>query len=210
MNKRIQRIVSIIIGLIIAALLIYIGWRIIQRRQSRATTPVELQCEIQGTNGTVTWRDANPEIEIISYGTVSSDSYPFLCEEENTPTSGEEGLYDHTCTIGPLVSGTNYAVSIGDVTAQCSASETTEEAVISIEPTSEPQPTEAPSPTPEQNVEVTPVQDTQLLPQEKVTAYFDENEDATIEGCVNEFASENYTGLGQMCSEEWARRNYEE
>jgi len=207
MNKKTQRVVSIVIGLILASLLLYIGWRIVQRRQSRASTPVKLSCTVQGSNGVVTWQDSNAAIEIIAYGTVSSGTYPFLCEEENTPESADGGMYTHECTIGPLVSGSQYAVSIGEITTECAGDTAVGEPAlqpIEVAPTTKMEPTEgAITPASE------PIDLSVLLPEDEVTAYFEDNPDASVSDCVTHFSSKNYTGLGQMCSEAWAKRNLE-
>lgn len=206
MNKKTQRVVSIVIGLILASLLLYIGWRIVQRRQSRASTPAELSCKVQGSNGVVTWQDSNAEIEIMAYGTVSGASYPFLCEEENTPEPADGGMYAHQCIIGPLVSGSQYAVSIGEITMDCAGDTVVGEPAINeteVKPTVILQPIRGAEVTPEAEVAEPSV----LLPENEVEAYFEDNPEASMGDCVAHFAPKNYSGLGQMCSEAWAKIN---
>ncbi len=222
MDKNKQKIIAVSVGLVISILMIVVGVRIMQKRGSRASTPLELVCTIAGNEGSATWKNNNPEMMMIGYGTDEAQ-YPFLAEEETAPESIDSGSYKHTVSFGPLNSDSSYYVQVSgfeDATAKCimSNEESTQSVEVEAEelestnpltPTAVP--TQEATPTLEDDEEEATVR---IAPSAAdVSAFYGGDGDISILSCCNHFAAEedsngnSYIGIAAVCSQGWAAIN---
>ena len=117
MNKKTQKIVSILIGLILSILIVIIGFRMVQGRGASAA-PNELSCARDGSTATVTWVDGQSGLGTVAYGSDDATSLPFFAQEMGSPASAGIGQYRHSATIGPLPAGSAYHVAVEGFTDQ--------------------------------------------------------------------------------------------
>lgn len=216
MEKRKQRIVSIIIGLVLASLLIYIGVRILQQRSSRASIPESFTVERIDTDTcrpTLITRTDEPVL--LRYGE-SAPTFYFRFEATDIEEQ-PDGTFQQQADVNNvgsgqitfLIEGQEDAQAMCDVSTNAAAEKDTKAdadplldgGVISQapEPTAAPEPTLAlEEPTP------TDAPAKSGLPKATADEYFAKsgNEDADFIDCFNEFKDDNY-GVVQVCNEAW-------
>ena len=215
MDKNKQKIIAVSVGLVISILMIVVGVRIMQKRGSRASAPIELTCTISENEGTARWRNSKPEMMIIGYG-ATEGQYPFLAEESNAPEAIGNGSYQHEITFGPINQNSSYYVQVSgfeDAIAKCVVDDATSTQSIEVE-AEEPEPTNPLTPTAVLIEEITPTpndeeddEETERMapPTEDVDEFFSDNPSASILSCCNHFASEEdsngnpYVGIAAVC-----------
>lgn len=220
MERKKQRIVSLIIGLILAALLIYIGVRIVQRRSSRASQPETFTVErVDATTCRPTAVTLTDTPILLRYGETAETFY-FRYEASNIEKK-EDGTFSQVADVRNLGAGQiNFLVEgHEDIKAVCDAfssasgdtgSADEPDALAGsdeplVEPTTTPEITEAPveeapDPTPTEAVSTSRTG----LPKATADAFFaeDANSDADFTDCNDEFQDEYY-GVVQVCNEAW-------
>jgi hypothetical protein len=117
MNKKSQKIAAIGIGFILSVLLIYIGFRIVQKRGSQAGVTENFKCvRSKDTESTCTWTSRTDEVGRILYasmppGGLQDCSLVFIAEELGTPVALGDGNFEHTVVLQPLVSKQSYCAA---------------------------------------------------------------------------------------------------
>lgn len=205
MNKKAQRIASIIIGLVLAVLLVYVGIRIVQQRGSQASEPINIQAsrlDVDTCRVTVTTRSDEPAL--LRYGESALTFYHRMQPENIEP--GPDGNYEQVADISNISAEqvTFIVENFEDTQAQCqpytssTGSSDSDTSLDEILPTSAPEPTSVPEPTesaPEEPSSVSKVG----LDADTAEAYFNANSGATINECVDEF-KQDYYGVVQVCN----------
>jgi len=119
MNKQTQKIAAIVIGLVLSLLLIYIGFRIVQKKGSQASLPEQFICKRNtDTEATCTWTSKSDEVGRILYasmppGGIKECNLVFIAEEPSVPVSLGDSNFEHTITLQPLVSKQSYCAAPG-------------------------------------------------------------------------------------------------
>lgn len=205
MNKKAQRIASIIIGLVLAILLVYVGVRIVQQRGSQASEPINIQAsrlDVDTCRITVTTRSDEPAL--LRYGESALTFYHRMQPENIEP--GPDGNYEQVADISNISAQqvTFIVENFEDIQAQCqpytssSGSSDSEAGLEDILPTQAPEPTSVPEPTENEPAPTAGISKVGL-DADTAEAYFDANSGATINDCVDEF-KEDYYGVVQVCN----------
>lgn len=224
MNKKTRRIVSISIGIILSLLIVFIGFRIMQRSGAQAA-PEDLSCDRNKTTARVQWTDGNGDPATVVYGSNDSTALPFLAKEKNSPENIGIGQFKHRVDIGPLPPRTQYSVAVEGFTSQtanCTGDDGTESVLIDttsdsadtldalLESQSDEDEPEEPEPEPTAEPTDEP---SKALPGVEAREYFNDNPDKSILDCIRNFGideDENgnqYTGLQSTCAAAWTNVN---
>ena len=206
MDRKKQRIFSVIIGLILAGLVLVIGVRVIQRRASQAAQPASYTVKrISATSCQISAVTETDEPITSRYGEVSPTFFFRFDPSQITPQG--DGRYLQEATIEQLGEGriTFVVENYENISTTCdpfsgAASNVDTSATESILPTAAPEPTAADLPTATPTIEPTAAPAATELPLEKAVAFFEatENSEAFIGECVEEFKA-TYVGLVQVC-----------
>jgi hypothetical protein len=216
MEKKKQRIISVVIGLVLASLLIYIGVRIIQQRASRASQPTSFAAErVDVDTCRITASTVTDEPLLLRYGE-SAPTFYYRMEAVNIEPQSD-GSYKQEADVNNLGSGQISFLVEGHEDSQTTCDPFTGSAgsedsdagsdPLLDGPASSPQlttpaetePDETPTPTDPASVSKT------ALDQETADAYFDDNSNADAVGCFNEF-KDDYYGVVQMCNQAWRNK----
>lgn len=232
MDQKKQHIVSVIIGIILAGLLVYIGVRIVQQRTSRASLPENLTAtRLDADTCTVSASTKTDEPLLLKYGETAATFY-FRMEPSNIQPQSD-GTYLQEADINNISSGKMMFILENDENVQTTCEAYVEEepsaSANADEPTSpnasdaltdstseEPTPTEpeiidstdesstiTPTPTTSTSTDDSLVKT--ALTRALADAYFDDNPDADFTGCMEEFKSDYYA-LVQVCNEAWRNK----
>ncbi len=119
MNKKTQKMAAIVIGLVLSLLLIYIGFRIVQKKGSQASLPEQFVCKRnKDTEAACTWTSKTEEVGRVLYASTPPGGLPecnlvFIAEELSAPVALGDGNFEHTVTLQPLVSKQSYCAAPG-------------------------------------------------------------------------------------------------
>lgn len=119
MNKSAQKAAAAIIGLILSGLLIYIGFRIVEKRSSGAAAPESFICKrAKDTEALCTWTSKTEEVGRVLYasmpaGGIQECNLVFIAEEVGTPVAMGDGNFEHSVTLQPLVANQAYCAAPG-------------------------------------------------------------------------------------------------
>lgn len=219
MDKKKQRILSIIIGLILASLLIYIGVRVLQQRASRASVPESFTAErIDSDTCRITAKTQTDEALLFRYGETTPTFYYRMEAANITPDA--DGTYIQEADVNNLGSGqiTFLVENHEDVSTTCepftgsSDTPSDDTAPVGLQDTTGgqqtvPQPTAIPvveEPVVEDPVVDEPVEvvSKEALTKAEADAYFESNPNNDVIDCANEF-KEDYLSYIQVCNEAW-------
>lgn len=206
MNK--QKIATTAIGVVLAALLIFIGIRIVQQRGSRASAPDSIMCERISENTIRVISQTATEVPLLyRYGTSAETPTFFRRVEEREVTPNSDGRFTQTTditgvssdAITVLVEGAEDSRATCDPFTVSTEDTSAEEGII---PTSDPIITEPPEELPTVSVteEPTPTQTVErtALNLDDAKECFTDGTCETIQDCVAEFEDE-HTGLANVC-----------
>lgn len=230
LDKRKQKIVSIVIGAVLAVVLIYIGVRIVQKRSTQASQPVSLQAVRQpgaGDECKVTFQSASCDKSIIQYGTDASGNLPFFDNEEQEPRIAAGGLCDHEFIVEGLSPSSTYTfaqVDHPEVKASCvpvAGAQAATAPTAAVTPSLTPALIESESesaastPIPTTSVEAVGSDEDEDVTTDAVQAltiqmaltYFTANTSSTAVACVNNTAFASYRGRAYACSIAWNEIN---
>ncbi len=231
MDKKKQHVASIVIGLILAGLLVYIGVRVVQQRSSQASLPENLTAtRLDADTCTVSATTKTDEPLLLKYGETAATFY-FRMEPSNIQPQSD-GTYLQEADINNISSGKMMFILESDENVQttCEAfveeqpqvAEESENSTANpestpdeaVEPTqSEPEiidstdeeSTAVPTPTESMSSSADDSLEKTALTRDLADAYFVENPDADFTGCVEEFKSDYYELL-QLCNEAWRNK----
>ncbi len=119
MNKKTQKVAALVIGLVLSMLLIYIGFRIVQKRGSQASLPEQFNCKRNtDTEAACTWTSKSEEVGRVLYasmppGGLQECNLVFIAEELSAPVALGDGNFEHTVTLQPLVTKQSYCAAPG-------------------------------------------------------------------------------------------------
>ncbi|MBP9798000.1 hypothetical protein KBC70_02535 [Candidatus Woesebacteria bacterium] len=211
MDKKKQHIVSIVIGIILTVLLLIIGVRIVQRRSSQASEPTSFSAQRTDADSCkITAITQSDEGILVRYG-AASPTFFYRFSPENVAPQGD-GSYIQEATIDQLSESRVTFVVEGheNITAACdpfsgAASATdTQSGNDSILPTAEPTVEPSAAPTVEPTVDVPEEQE--ALTVEAAAAFYEDNPNEPMAGCVKEFENE-YLGLASACGKAYYQRD---
>jgi len=117
MNKKSQKVITIVIGLVLSLLLVYIGFRIVQKRGSQAGAATDFKCSrSKDTEATCTWTDKICEAGRTLYASTPPEGIKgcnlvFISEEAGQPVALGDGNCSHTVTLSPLIAKQSYCVA---------------------------------------------------------------------------------------------------
>lgn len=119
MNKKSQKFAAIAIGFVLSVLLIYIGFRIVQKRGSQAGVAENYTCvRNKDTEGTCTWNSSSQERGTVLYasmppGGIKECNLVFIAEELTDPVAIGDGNFEHKVILQPLVASQSYCAAPG-------------------------------------------------------------------------------------------------
>lgn len=152
-DKKTQKAAAIGIGLVLSLLLVYIGFRVVQKRGSQAGVVENFRCEPRDANPTQTecsWSSNNEEVGRVLYasmppGGLKECNLVFISEELATPVALGDGNFEHRVILQPLVADQAYCaapagnedtlVEIPPATAGAGASTGSSDVVLDVTPT---------------------------------------------------------------------------
>lgn len=221
MDKRKQRIASIIIGLILAGLLVVIAVRVIQERASRASAPTSFSAtRIDVDSCRITMTTMTDDPGLLQYGSPGNLTfYHRFDESQVTPNS--DGTFTQEADVNDLSEDSVEFMVVGheDARAICapytgstggqdtSAGKTGIDALDSQDAVA--QPTEPPS-VPDEPITDTDTdlddpdgdEDYTPLTIELAREFFQQNEGSDATECWDEFKA-NYTSYVHPCAQAW-------
>lgn len=232
MDQKKQHAVSIVIGLVLAGLLVYIGVRVVQQRSSQASLPENLTAtRLDADTCTVSATTKTDEPLLLKYGETAATFY-FRMEPSNIQPQSD-GTYLQEADINNISSGKMMFILESDeniqttceafVEEQPQAADESESTASNLDSTaadvpestqSEPEiidstdeeSTAVPTPTEsESSSSSSDGLEKTALTRDLADAYFDENPNADFTGCVEEFKADYYA-LIQVCNEAWRNK----
>ena len=216
MEKRKQRVISIIIGLILASLLIYIGVRVVQQRGTRASQPERVTadrkdndtCELSAitlTDNPVLFRYGNFYYRMEQTDIAKQADGAFLQKADvNNISPGQvtfivEGHEEMQAICDPFTNsaGTSDTNAGTDPLLEGNALNTDPEPTTEPEAEADPTPAE-PEPT------TAPSISKSGLTRDMADEFFadPDNDEADFIDCIHEF-EDDYRGTVQVCNEAW-------
>lgn len=206
MDKSKKHVASIIIGVVLTGLLLFIGFGVVQRRASQASEPTTFSAvRVDADSCKVTAVTKSDEAILLRYG-AASPTFFFRFDAGNVTPQGD-GSYTQESQIDQLSESRVTFVVEGheNITAACdpfsgsASTSDTKSGNDAILPTSAPtaipdEPTAAPTSAP---IEVT-TEEQEGLTVEAAAAFYEDNTDASMSDCVKEFEGE-YLGLASSC-----------
>lgn len=216
MEKKKQRIISAVIGVILASLLVYIGFRIVSQRASQASQPESFSCARVDID---TCRCSGITKSDVPLLLRYSETFYFRMESVNIEPQAD-GTYKQEADINNLGSGQIpfFVENHEDVRTSCdpyTASAGSEDPKTDSDPLLDNDPVSSPQPTTVQSLEPTdaleepePTEATSLereaLDRDTADAFFEDsgNADADAQDCFEEFKADYY-GVVQVCNESW-------
>lgn len=207
MERKKQRIVSIIIGVILAVLLITIGVRFVQRRASKASQPESITAQrVDADTCKVSAVTSTDEPLLIKYGSTTPTFFYRIEPSQIAPQGNgkylQEAQIDQVGEEQVTFTVENFE-NISTICEPFSNTAGTQDTTANNNVI----PTEALSPTAALSEEPSPTQAPEItkssvekegLSMEKATTYYQEHPDAFISACVDEF-KDTYMGLAQIC-----------
>lgn len=215
MDKSKKHIASVIIGIVLTGLLIFIGFGIVQRRASQASEPTTFSAvRVDADSCKVTAVTKSDEPILLRYG-AASPTFFFRYDAANVTPQGD-GSYTQEAQIDQLSESRVTFVVEGheNITAACdpfsgSASTTdTKSGNDALLPTSAPtaapeEPTATPTPSPADTT--TAAKEQEALTVEAAAAFYEDNTSASMSDCVKEFESD-FLGLASACGKAYYQK----
>ena len=221
MDKKKQKLVSMVIGLVLALLLVVIGVRVIQRRASRASAPQNFSVSrVSETSCLATWTSEHGDVSawLVRYGE-NEGSMPFFHRpEEPDMSSLGDGTYQIKTEINNLSENKiNFVIegyeearaSCDPYTGSAGSEDSTAGTGLDIVqddggPINTPPPTSVPEPTEEPEPTKGAVIVKSALSKADADAFFNEQSDAgntvDVTDCWDNFG-DDYISYVQPCAE---------
>ena len=209
MDKKTQRIVSIVIGLILAGLLLYIGFRIVQQRASRASVPESFTASrVDIDTCRISASTLSDEPLLVRYGETSPTFYYRMESSNITPQA--DGTYLQEADVNNLGDGsiTFLVENHEDISTICepftgsAGGDDTDDSLSGFEGTGDlTEPTEVPVED-DDIEEVVEVISLEALTLDQAEAFFENNPNDDVIDCTNEF-KDDYISFIQPCNAAW-------
>ncbi len=119
MNKKSQKFAAIAIGFVLSVLLIYIGFRIVQKRGSQAGVAENYTCvRKSAVDAECTWNSNDQSRGTVLYASMPPEGIQkcnlvFIAEELTDPVAIGDGNFEHKVTLQPLVANQSYCSAPG-------------------------------------------------------------------------------------------------